>query len=367
MSIIADYWSQLQGSLFSNIELLWQQSLSDGDKRLISILNVNQIEKYIDKPSIGRVGRKRHDRRAIARAFLAKALKDITTTKMLREALITQPTLCRICGWDSPDQVPSEPTLSRAFSEFTNNGLCLIAHEANVREYIGDQIVMHVSRDSTELPAREKPAKKPPTAERHRARSTQHKDGRIVERTRVEIQFDQTAEEAMEQLPKVCDAVVKRDSKGNRHTVIGYKVHIDWADGIIPINVALTSASVHDSQVAIPLSRLTSKRANVLYELMDGAYDAPSIRKAIEELGRVPIIDGQPRRKAYVPFDPATALRYEHRTNAERGNSRLQDSFGFRNLRVRSAAKALTHAMFGILVLFADQITKPIHYNVCAT
>ena len=38
------------------------------------------------------------------------------------------------------------------------------------------------------------------------------------------------------------------------------------------------SASVHDSQVAIPLMKMTSDRVESLYELMDSAYDAELIR-----------------------------------------------------------------------------------------
>jgi hypothetical protein len=37
--------------------------------------------------------------------------------------------------------------------------------------------------------------------------------------------------------------------------IAGYKLHIHLADGGIPISCVLTSASVHDSQVAIPLAK----------------------------------------------------------------------------------------------------------------
>ena len=101
----------------------------------------------------------------------------------------------------------------------------------------------------------------------------------------------------------------------------------------------------------------------ILYELMDSAYDAPQIRTAIDNLGHVAIIDPNPRRGG-VPeekiFDPATANRYKERTTAERGNSRLKDEFGLRNLRVRGHAKAHLHIMFGVIALFADQIARPI-------
>ena len=41
---------------------------------------------------------------------------------------------------------------------------------------------------------------------------------------------------------------MKKDSKGYKSTWVGYKLHIDVADGQIPISCLLTSASLHDSQ-----------------------------------------------------------------------------------------------------------------------
>ena len=49
------------------------------------------------------------------------------------------------------------------------------------------------------------------------------------------------------------------------------------ADGGIPLSCMLTSASLHDSQVAIPLATMTAQRMTNLYDLMDSAYDAPEI------------------------------------------------------------------------------------------
>jgi len=49
--------------------------------------------------------------------------------------------------------------------------------------------------------------------------------------------------------------------------------------------VALTAASLHDSQVAIPLMKMTSERVDYLYDLMDAAYDArPRYRQLINYL-----------------------------------------------------------------------------------
>jgi len=53
-------------------------------------------------------------------------------------------------------------------------------------------------------------------------------------------------------LPKVCDRGTKKNARGIRETWRGYKLHIDTADCGIPLSAILTSASLHDSQVAIP-------------------------------------------------------------------------------------------------------------------
>lgn len=356
--IIAEYWQQIQASLFPYLSERLECKLTDKLEQLVLILDRVQIERFIPSPFLQRLGRKAQDRRPMARAFIAKAVYGLPTTKLLREMLLYNPPLRRICGWERKNQVPSEPTLSRAFAEFAQIRLGDKTHLALIREHIGDQIVMHLSRDSTELPAREKPAAKPKGPKKP-PRSRRTKDGQVLEMTRVERQLGQSAAEALAELPRVCDAGVKKDSKGNLHTVIGYKVHIDWADDSIPINVETTSVSLHDSQVAIPMARTSAERVQALYELMDQAFDAPVIRQAICDLGHVPLIEGQRRRKDYVPFDPAQERRYDNRTTAERGNSRLKDAFGFRQLRVRGHAKVHLHAMFAILALFVDNIFKP--------
>ena len=79
-------------------------------------------------------------------------------------------------------------------------------------------------------------------------------------------------------LPRACDVGTKRNAKGHTTSWIGYKLHVDTADGGIPISCIMTSASTHDSQVAIPLGTLTAGRVENLYDLMDAAYDSIEIR-----------------------------------------------------------------------------------------
>ncbi len=71
----------------------------------------------------------------------------------------------------------------------------------------------------------------------------------------------------------------------------GYKLHADVSDGGIPLSAILTSASLHDSQAAIPLAQKSAERITNLYDLMDAAYDAPQIRVYSIALRHIPIID----------------------------------------------------------------------------
>ena len=105
-----------------------------------------------------------------------------------------------------------------------------------------------------------------------------------------------TIEQMLEGLPLDCNVGSKKNSKGYKETWIGYKLHIDVADGQIPISLILTSASLHDSQVAIPLAFSTAQRVTHLYELMDSAYDAQPIHQFSRDLGHIPLIDANPRR-----------------------------------------------------------------------
>jgi hypothetical protein len=101
----------------------------------------------------------------------------------------------------------------------------------------------------------------------------------------------------IEELPKHCNVGAKKNSKGYQESWIGYKLHIDAADGGIPISCILTAASLHDSQAALPLAEMSRGRVTNLYDVMDSAYDAATIREHGEKLGHVPLIDINPRSK----------------------------------------------------------------------
>lgn len=216
-----------------------------------------------------------------------------------------------------------------------------------------------MSRDSTEIDAREKSVVKPAKAPKPKYRRGRPKKGEERPKpgpTRIERQLTQTAAEALAELSVICDVGTKIGSKGSKRHWVGYKLHVDVGDGGIPLSAVTTSASVHDSQVAIPLARMTAERAESLYDLMDTAYDARLIRGFCRQLGHVAIIPQSARHGKVEPMESDRARRYNNRTTAERFNSRLKDEFGGRMVRVRGKPKVHLHLMFGVLAIFAEAL-----------
>ena len=218
----------------------------------------------------------------------------------------------------------------------------------------------HVSRDATAIQGRETPVKKVKQAKalRTKGRPAKGAQREPTEPKRLDVQRRQSAHDAIALLPTACDRGVKQNAKGYTETWNGFKLHVDVNDSGLPLSAILTSASVHDSQVAIPLMKLTSGKVIYCYDLMDAAYDAGQIWEQSRALGHVPIIDRNPRGGDKVPMAPHEAQRYNERTASERFNSRLKEEFGGRNVMVRGARKVMIHLMFGVVALFADQLLK---------
>src|ERR1017187_3855792 len=91
---------------------------------------------------------------------------------------------------------------------------------------------------------------------------------------------------------------------------------------------------------------------------MDAGYDCNAIREKSRELVHVPIIHFYKRRSQQIGLDSHKKARLRERTAVERVFSRLKDEYGAASVRVRGAAKVMTHLMFGILALTADQILR---------
>ena len=369
--MLTSAWAHIQGFLFP---MLREEvgPLTPQHERLVAVLDVARIEAFVQMWP-GLPGRPPADRHALARAFVAKVVLNLPTTLALIERLAADAVLRRLCGWESRRGLPSESTFSRAFAEFAASSLPTRVHEALIQKTHKDRLVGHISRDATAIEARERPVKAQPApaaAPRKRGRPKKGEAAAKKEPRRLERQAGMTLAEMLADLPTACNTGAKRDAKGHVINWTGYKLHIDTADGDIPISCLLTSASVHDSQAAIPLASITAGRVTSLYDLMDSAYDAPEIWDKSRALGHAPIIDAKPRRgckaqavaeelaRRRAGYEPAEAIRYNERTAAERVNGALKDSYGGRTVRVRGHAKVFGHLMFGILALTAEQLMR---------
>lgn len=376
MHSLSQLWYGIQRSLFPALEEEIGP-LTPKLEQLVAIIAMVRVEDLVVRKSSYLAGRPQKDRAAMARAYITKAFMNISETKMLIELLNGSPQVRRICGWEHRGQVPSEPTFCRAFKEFADTGLPARLHETLIEKHQKDRLVGHLSRDSTAIKAREKALEKPrkePKEKRKRGRPKAEEDRPPKELKRLERQAsgEMSVQEMLSGLPGACDFGCKQNSQGKTETWKGYKLHIDWADAMIPVSAILTSASVHDSQVAIPLAHTSAGRVTSLYELMDSAYDAPEIHGVIRSLGHVPIIDRNFRRDVDARAEHSAettrltlmghtlpeARRFNERTNAERGNARIKDEFVGRMVRVRGNAKVYAHLMFSLLVLTADQLLR---------
>lgn len=85
-------------------------------------------------------------------------------------------------------------------------------------------------------------------------------------------QGKQTLAQMIGAIPTVCDCGTKCNAQGYKVSRNGYKLHLDTADCGVTNSALLSSASMHDSRPAIPLSRIRVKRVTNLYDVMDSAY-----------------------------------------------------------------------------------------------
>jgi hypothetical protein len=366
-------------------------------KLLTAVMALVPLDRLLLARRAG-TGRPAKDRAAMATAYIAKAILNLPHTRHLLARLRVDEPLRRICGWSSEQAVPGEWKFSRVFAEFAESELPQQLHAAVIEATQKGRLIGHIARDSTAIPARErfpvtaehKKQRKEKKSEKQKQRQAKQKalrDKTAIPRkkrvrkgsfdkkkaaerdSRIVRQRKQKIGQMLSELPTKCDIGTKINSQGNNDSWRGYKLHCDTADGQIIIAALLTSASVHDSQAAIPLMTISSQRVTYFYELSDSAYDACQIAEHSRQLEHIPITALHGRRaskKATALFPagtmpqltPAQEERFKGRTMSERVNARLKDEFGGNTLRVRGPKKVMAHLMFGVLALTVDQILR---------
>ena len=129
------FWHSIQADLFPWLEEELGP-LGERYRRLVTVLEFARVESFLPHFR-GLPGRPVEDRVALARAFIAKAVFDIPTTRALIERLEVDKTLRRLCGWSHRGEIPSEATFSRAFAEFSQSALSARLHEALIEKTLG--------------------------------------------------------------------------------------------------------------------------------------------------------------------------------------------------------------------------------------
>jgi Transposase DDE domain/Transposase domain (DUF772) len=379
--LLVQFKNLLQQELFPVIESA-VGPLSKEGRLLTAIVSMQPLARFV-KERRSHTGRPPSDRVRLATAFFAKTIFRIATVPDLIGRLLTDIQIRRLCGFERADQIPSLSTFSRAFAEFAAAELPTQIHAALVCETQQTRIIEHIARDSTAIEARQrlredkpkaKAAAQPPAHAAYRTKTGWHRRGprrkkgphpraKAIERgLRLERQQHMTLKEMLADLPQQCALGAKKNSKGDPQYWRGFKLHWDVADGgRIPISCILTSASVHDSQVAIPLMQLSAQRVRWRCELMDSAYDAALIRAQSKKLDHTALIQpnpSHPRSLRENAFSEEDKQRFKKRTIVEQLNARLKDEFGGRMIYVRGAAKVMAHLMFGVVAITVDQLLR---------
>src|SRR5580704_4125012 len=248
-------WNHIQGSLFP-----WLREevdpITEALGRLVSTLDVIGLEAFVPEPPRG-PGRPPEDRRALARAFVAKAMLGVPTTNALIERLAVDKSLRRILGWERRSQVPSEATFSRAFAQCARGDLPDKMHAALIARTLGGRIVGVIARDATEIEAREKPVKKetndknddppppPDSAAPPRKRGRPREDEQRPKPEPTRSRPTRTSIRCSPSCPPRAMSAARKTARATRKPGTATKLHLDVACGQIPVSCVLTSASVH--------------------------------------------------------------------------------------------------------------------------
>lgn len=368
-STLSQLWFNIQHTLFPFLESEIGE-LSEDHKKLVSVLEVVRVESFLNSDQF-LPGRPAKDRIFIARAFIAKAVLKLPYTNQIIKQLKENKQLRIICGWESNSKIPSESKFSRVFKEFAESSLPDRVHQALIKGAYDGTIVGHIGYDSTPVNGREKPLKKEGTPkERKRKANAKHrkeKEGKEI--SRKNKQMGQSLDQMISELPTSCDIGMKKNSAGYATVWKGYKLHAAVDDLGIPISVILTSASLNDCEVGIPLMAKSKKVVQNFYDLMDSAYDVDEIKEYSKSLEHVPIIDFHARspsqkaekeaetaRKKLLNFYTAEGRRYKKRFPKERFNSLFKEYYGGRTVQYKGAKKVFCHSMFGILAYTANAL-----------
>jgi len=193
--------------------------LSTKEEKLIKILDFARIESNITVVNITNTPK---DRKEMARAFIAKSVYNMQTTRDLIDRLKSDRTLRVLCGWRYKLDIPSESKFSRFFKEISDLKIAQRTQEQFIKEYLSDTIFIYNATDATKIPLREKPVKVQ-KEEKHKNRKGRPKKGEKREPIKpkiLELQKEmKTTNDMLSLVSTKCGVGVKQNSQGNRAKV----------------------------------------------------------------------------------------------------------------------------------------------------
>lgn len=258
---------------------------TEPDDRLAAILAEIPVAAVLaalgPAPSTGRPA---CDEATLIRAYVAKAVEQLPTTRKLWRRLHRDPVFRWTVGYRTRTEIPSEATFSRCFARLAATGALDAGHAAQVTvgQAAGICPTDHVAGDSADIPGWERP--------RRAAQATD---------------------------PEAASWGLKQNAKGVKYRWFGYKLHLAVAAPTgFPLAAVTSTAKVHDSQLAIPLwGRVRARGAGQVSALWDRAYDDARVYRAVQAAGAAAIIPinrhgGQPPVGRVADGRPACSMGY---------------------------------------------------------
>lgn len=210
--------TNLDNSLFPELQLSLGV-FSSKEEKLVKILDFAEIEQFVHDVHTTNIAR---DREQIARAFIAKSVYNLQTTRDLIDRLRIDRTLRVLCGWRYANDIPSESKFSRVFKELSDLKIAEKTHEKFVKEYLSKKTFFYNATDATKIPLREKVVKKEKVqkVKRKVGRPKKGESREPIKLTKLELQKDmKTIDEMLTLVSTDCAAGIKQNSKGNREVL----------------------------------------------------------------------------------------------------------------------------------------------------
>lgn len=148
LQLIGSFGAVLQERLFPAPESE-PGTLSPQHEQFVAVLGMLGMENALI--ARGGPGRPPHDRLCIARAFVAKALFGMPTTRVLPDRPACDHALRRLCGWETAAAIPDETVFSRAFAAFAATGPAQRIHEKMIEGTQAQRLIGPIVRDSTAM------------------------------------------------------------------------------------------------------------------------------------------------------------------------------------------------------------------------